>query len=383
MARNGTWLVALFAVTAVAGADEELVERWDKPHVESFAMKDATPQDVLKEIRTRFDVPVEYLELDLPHMDFEAKDVTFFEAIDRLASSQDLLVAGWPLGRQKNRLLLVRTTRPLPATPVAHVGPTRLSVQRICAINVTEWIPEDPRQQAMDETIDKLIPGMRAYLHPDEPRLRMTFCWIAQPGCEQAALVGWEVRHAESDTGAAIDVTAPPELPLRANGTFSVDFAAVPRRVRSIAKLEGRIRVVLPLREGEVEFLATEQGRTKALGEASVRLDDVDDLQAVVRFTVNGAPCKPLNVRNSESAVRVGSTTDTEGSAPFLTVLAYREDGREIAGSLRRTWSDVGSPRKTFWIDLDEAPARLLLRTTTGVVEREMPFAFKDIPLPE
>lgn len=380
MARNGTWIALALAFAGLAGGDEAAVKRWDEPQRESFALTDAPPERIAAELRGRYGVPFEADVSGLPPLDFEATGVTFFEAIDRLASARNLVVAGWPQGVGENRLRLVRVSRSLPSTPVAYVGPTRLSVQRISALNEADWTPDEDKRD-WKEFVAGLPPEVRSALGRDEPRLRITFDWTAEPGCEEAALVAWEVHGAEA--GGAIDMQGPPKLPLQANDSFAVDFAVPSRKVRHIAKLEGRIRVALPLRDDQVEFRAAEQGQSKVLGRAKAKLEDIDESRKIVRFTIDGAPCDSLDARNSSRAIRVGSKGAADGRAPLLTVFAYGAGGAEIAGTFKRTWSDVGSPLKTYWIELDEAPARIVLRATVAVAFREAPFAFKDIPLPE
>lgn len=385
MTRNGTWLVAAVAAcTAAAGADEALVERWDKPRVESFALRGAPPKDVLADISARYGVAVRAAPMDLPAMDFEAADVTFFEALDRLASAHGLLVTGWPVGERP--LALGRPGRRLPAMPVAHIGPSRLAVQSVSLLAATHWTIVEPKVEIGAEDVTSAFSRYTRDWMADlaeAPRMRVGFQWMTEPGFEQVALVGWDIRRAEDDTGAGIAVTVPPGLPLAANHSFSVDFEAPRRSARSIARLEGRMRVALPLREGEVEFKADEARRTKPLGDARVKLEDVDAEGAVVRLSIEGAPCGPLKPCMAELRrhdVRVGSRA---GGAPLsVTVIAYDADGAEVAGSLMRTWSDVNFPSVTYWIDLERAPARIVLRSTTTALVRELPFSFTKIPLP-
>jgi len=42
----------------------------------------------------------------------------------------------------------------------------------------------------------------------------------------------------------------------------------------------------------------------------------------------------------------------------------------------------VNFPSVTYWIDLERAPARIVLRSTTTALVRELPFSFTKIPLP-
>jgi hypothetical protein len=381
VARNGTWLLATLVLGAAAEADEALVERWDKPRRESFAMKDASPQDVVREIRERYGVPVADIALDLPRMDFEAKDVTFFEALDRLAAARGLLLAGRAPATEP--IALVRPARPLPTTPVAHVGPSRLSVRSISVLAETRWTTGEPRRTDIEEDIARIL---RDRGGPERPRVRVGFQWITEPGFEETSLVSWSVHSAVDDCGAEIAVTLRPDLPLAANDCFVAEFEKPSGKARSIAKLEGRLRVALPAREGQAEFAAGEARQWKPLGDARVKVEDVDAADGTVRLAIEGAPCAALKPCMGDLDVnthdlRVGSRSG--GSSLTVTVLAYRADGAEIAGSVTRRWWDVNFPSVTYWIDLDEAPARLALRTTTVALVREAPFSFSDIPLPE
>ncbi|HEX5136211.1 MAG TPA: hypothetical protein VFY93_04505 [Planctomycetota bacterium] len=384
MARNGTWLVALFVVVvaAAAGADEDLVERWDKPHVESFALKDATPQDVLREIRTRFGVPVGDLALDLPRMDFEAKDVTFLEALDRLAAAHGLLLRGSGFPGAKS-LSLARASRKVPPMPVCHVGPSRLSVEGISVLNATHWGDEPLRAGGTDTSPVGLALDRFLNDSVDVPRLRLWFVWMAEPDLE-VALVAFAVRRVQYDAGAEASVLDRPGLPIAAGGGFSADLDAPPRSARSIAKLEGRLRVAVPLGQGEVEFKADAWQERKQLGDARVKIEAVDTDAAVVRLSLEGAPCAALKPYFTELDERVRVCVGSDNAKRMaVTVLAYRADGTEIAGRVRRVWSDVNFPTVTYWLALDEAPVRIVLRSTTTARVREAPFSFTDIPLPD
>jgi hypothetical protein len=376
-------LLVFATIVAPAAADEALVERWNKPRRESFAFEDELPAKVAEEVSKRFGIPFEAGGLLEVRGEFHAKDATFFEVLDRFAAAHGLLVAGWPGEAARRRaavflprtrgLALVRPEAPGPV-PVVHMGPSRFSVSGVSVLAEREWARDEAEDFPGGADLGALFNDLAAI-----PRLRIAFRWVVEPGFEDVTLVACEVRHLEDDTGTGRAVLRPPNLPCPANDEFSIDFAPPPRRARTITRLEGRLRVALPLRGSRVEFQAAEVGMTKQLGGAQLRLDDIED--ATVRITLKGPPASPLMARSESPDLHVGRASTP--TARDLRLAAYRADGTEIAGSKGHQYTHVDGGCWTYRIDLHEPPARLVVEATTEALVREIPFAFGVIPLPD
>jgi len=370
VARNGTWIALALAFAGIAGADEDLLQRWDHPKRETFEMKGVPPERVAEEIRKRFGTAFKLDATNVERTDFVAKDVTFLEALDGFAAAQGLFLVGVPAPEETREcheaLALVRVDRPLGATPVAYVGPSRLSVQGLAARTTWVFTAEGPRIGPS--------PMLAAWSDlENEEHLCVVFKWIVEPGLEDALLVRLKVA-AQDDTGRDLRalpryIFDPPhlicgELPLRANGYFHVNLPAPRAEARALRRLSGSMEVALPVERSEIAFDPRNVGDTKSLGGCQVKLVEGDG--TITRFAFEGIPCK--EIRQSDPVDQI-------------EILGFGADGRAVEYS--RCGGTVGDGRATWWNAWDQPPSRIVLRAITKVVLREVPFAFDDVPLPE
>jgi hypothetical protein len=375
VARNGTGAL-LLALAGLAAAEDGISDRWDKPKRESFDMKSAWPEHVVEALTERYGIPFTLDAAGVERADFVAKDVTFFEALDRFAAIHGLGVAG-VTGEAPRRwgprpLTLVRPDRKLGVVPAVYLGASRLSVQSASVLAVVRCAPGEENATPFH--------GLE---RPDTPRLRLTLRWMAEPGFEGAALSSWHVTAAEDDTGQRLRLTEGLEEPVAAGGDFAITFERPSPKAKSV-KIEGRARVMLPAERGKIEFLASEVGKTKALGAAEVTLDGIDAETKAVSLTVKGAPCAGVGAA-ADVDISVG-TDDVHwpgrSDVNSVTMLPFDAEGTEIAmGSSMESTTD--EEKSTFKIELEAVPARITFEALVRGIERDHPFSLADIPLPE
>jgi len=371
--RNGRWLLAALALAAPTLADDALADRWDHPRRENFDIRDSSARDVAEAISKRFGVPIRCEDASATDPTaFKVTDVTFFEALDRLAAAQGLSVVGVPASEEtrehsQESLALRRPARAHGATPVAYLGPSRLSVQGLAARKTKVFTAEGPRVGT-----DPVLAAWSDLV--EEDRLHVVFKWIVEPGFEDLMLVRMKVA-AEDDAGNPLRIVPrfefvdPPgtvcsDLPLKADRNFSVYFDRPRPEARAIRELTGTVWVALPVERGEIEFRPADAGSAKQLGGCRVTFVEAKD--DVLRFAFEGVPCVEI------------SATDLLGR---IEIVAYGADGRVVECS--KCGGTEGEDRPTWWEEYEGPPARVVLRAITKVALREAPFAFADIPLPE
>ncbi|MCK6462063.1 MAG: hypothetical protein L6Q95_19445 [Planctomycetes bacterium] len=145
MARNGTWLVWTLALAGAGAADDALLQQWDAPKRETFALKRMPGREAALEVRRRYGYDFECPATDA-EVALKVKDATYFEALDRLAAGLGLFLVGVPLPEAKRghgEAGLGLTAADGPAGPVvaAYLGPSRLSVESVSIVAVRRCTP--------------------------------------------------------------------------------------------------------------------------------------------------------------------------------------------------------------------------------------------------
>jgi hypothetical protein len=374
----------LIAVTlaAVAVADDGIVDRWDQPRRESFDLKAVTAQQAAEEVKKRYGVGISVVAHGgVATADFAATGVTFLEALDRLAALHGLAVSGAPVGGtaewgEPRPLALARPAMGVRPVAASHIGGSRLSVEGVSVVAVLACAPEPQEERLVLPPHDDGPPGLSV-------RLR----WIAEPGLDSIARFAFEVVAAEDDTGQRLPVLeGRPWQQLEfvsANRDFVVRLERPSPKATAIRKLEGRLKVAIPLERAKIEFAANEIGQTKALGGAQVSLDAIDEETKEVTISVHGAPCAGLG-EGAYPHLRVGSMHGAWSGAwggNAIRVSPYGADGREIDASGTRTGTDDG--KWTARISLGAVPKKISVDALVRAVVRDATFSFKDIPLPE
>jgi hypothetical protein len=376
-------VVALLALPAAA--DEAMADHWDKTRRESFALKKEKPLGVAVAIRMRFGFEMEFVDPPQDPMDFKQKDVTFFEAIDRLGAARGYYLVGTPQPPRRDTgdplpgdvLSLVKPDRPLAPPVIAYMGPSRLSVESLSVLAVTFCAP--PRAPlvlrglpaGLDAKIRIHLPAARE----EEPRLRLSLKWIVEPGFEGAAISDLSPRLAIDDRGSPLVVVKPPRFPVPANGRFHFDLERPAyANAKAIRKFEGTARIALPLATAEVIFQAAEAGTTKPLGGAGVKLVSIEGSTA--KIALAGMPCGLLGV---EPQLAVGS--GGAGGIEDITLVATDAEGKEVEAGNRSAESKEGVQQ--LKVEFDRPPAKFVFRAVVRIATRDTTFAFGNIPLPE
>ena len=379
-------LLLVVALAGAAVADDALVRCWDSPQRESFDVKAAVTEQLVEELRTRYGVRFSFPASDTKLHDFAAKDVTFFEALDRLAALHGLVLTGAPVKAtgdygEPKPLALVRPAEGVRPIPAVFVGPSRLSVQSVSLVVTAHCAPEE------EEDDGHLVLG--GFGQEDVPGLGVRLRWIVEPGFEGIGHFDLKVVAAEDDTGQPIEVGSEPSFDLEwvrpANRDFVLRLGRPSAKAKAIRKLEGTMRVAIPVEWAKIEFLADEVGKAKELGGAKVTLDSIDPEKKAVAITLSGTPCAGLG-ESGYPDLLVGSDDHVwrgswAGSA--IKVLPYDAGGRGIQQGSEGTNTTRGDDKWTAKVALEAVPARIAIEALVRAAVREATFSFADIPLPE
>ncbi|HEX5136212.1 MAG TPA: hypothetical protein VFY93_04510 [Planctomycetota bacterium] len=361
---------AVAALAAVAAADDALLQQWDAPRRQTFALKRMPANLVTLELRRRYGCDFDDSKVS-GELAFAARDATFFEALDQLAAALGLHVTGAPAPGGTRGLALARSDVPLGPAIVAYLGPSRLSVEVVSALAVRPCAP-DPKPSTLAETLGHDSPDAAP-----RPRLRIQLRWIVEPGFEDVSLRELTLGQIEDDNGAPIDGKADAHLPVAANRPFALDFAGPPPKAKAIRKLEGVARVSIPVERGEISFAAGEAGVTKHLGLASITIQEIkgESVSFEMVRTPAGTPEEDAPV------IAAGRYQAMRDEPPVLTVTAYDEKGVVLDG-VAQGYARMND-RYTYKLVCEQPPARLTFQAVTKLATREAPFSFTDIPLPD
>jgi hypothetical protein len=371
------------AFATAAAADDALLQQWDAPKRETFALKKMPGRDAAFELRRRYgyDFDAAAAEGDVA---FKAKDVTFFEALDRLGAALDLYVTGVPVPEERRKwteggLALTRPETPLGPAIAVYLGPSRLSVESVSVLAVRRCAPE-PRPTGLGDLPVRIIRDIQDFSSTaaESPRLRLQLRWIVEPGFDDVSLRGLSLGQVLDDKGKPVMLRREPRLPVSANTVLALDFPAPPPGTKAIRKLQAVARVSIPVERAELTFAPTDAGVTKQLGRASLTLEGTDG--TTVRIALVGTPAGLAS--DGLIPIAVGTSARIHDEPPDLTVIAYDDKGAAIDGHARESSSDE-SGRCTYQLEYDRPPARLDFRAITKLVARDMPFTLTNIPLPE
>jgi len=393
------WCV-LGLLAAGAAAGPNLVERWDKPKRASLQVKATDLGKILAMLTEQCGTPVAYDQVG-PAVDFDAKDLGFFEALDRLGAENRLFLVGMPVTDEEatwsqTPLTLVRPAEPMPKTPVAYIGPSRLSVESISVTRVRRFVPEAPARSEGEHE------GEWCYEEDGQQeetnRLRITLKWIVERGFRDATLAACTLDPLVDSEGAPLVPLADPasehHLPLAANSVFAFDFVPGPPGRRRLTRLSGRLQVLLPAETTEITFLKADIGRTLRLGGSSVTLTAIDG-EPSFSFTLVDRPCAALaphgedaNWNSPDVVIRTAGGEEVswiEGARiAMVSVYLYDADGKEVGyGMSSEETGDGEEARWQYKFTLTGKPAKVVFRAVTKVEAREATFAFENLPLPE
>ncbi|HEX5136213.1 MAG TPA: hypothetical protein VFY93_04515 [Planctomycetota bacterium] len=380
---------AVAALAAVAAADDALLQQWDAPKRETFALKKMPGGEAALELRKRYGYNFEFPATD-DQVALKAKNATYLEALDLLADGLNLYLVGMavPEGKRKfgeGGLALVKADEPMGPALAAYLGPSRLSIETVSVLAVRRCAPRGklsvpglPDVEGLRERIEKDMERFGTGAS-NRPRLRLELKWITEPGFDDVALTAISIIQAIDDKGQSLRPLHDPRLPVSANSTIELDFERPAGKVKAIRKLQGSARFAIPVDRGEVSFRVEDRGTPKTLGRAAVTVDGIESPK--VTFTIVGTPSGVL--REGFVSIDVGTKSDGwfPGVPADLVVVAYDAKGAEVDGHVRD--ASAGEGRSTYVLELKETPAKLVFRAVTQVAARELPFLFGSIPLPE
>jgi len=380
---------AVAALASLAFADDALLQQWDAPKRETFALKKMPGSQAALELRRLYGYNFEFPATD-DQVALKAKNASYLEALDLLADGLGLYLVGMPVPEGKRKfgeggLAFVKADEPMGPLLAAYLGPSRLSIEAVSVLAVRRCAPRAkpsvagiPELEGLRERIEESM-ERTGWGASSRPRLRLEFKWITEPGFDDVALTGISFIQTLDDKGQPLRPLRDPDLPVLANSTVNVDFERPAGKVKTIRKIQGSARFAIPVGRGEVSFGSDEKGASKTLGHSAITLDEADGSK--ITFTIVGTPS---GVRG-EGLVRIRVGTKSEvwyaGMPVDLVVVASDARGAEVDGHMSNGHSEEG--RDTYVLEFEGTPAKLLFRGVTQVVARELPFLFGPIPLPE
>jgi hypothetical protein len=326
---------------------------------------DATLDKVLDELQTQADVPFDRSRADVTRpVKVDLDKVPFWEALEKVAKAADHRIS---FGQQGRTIYLLGgegiAYREL---PLSIDGPFRTAARQVMAINDIE----NDRSYYDIELTMNWEPHFSAFL-------------IEAPGKNVTAV---------DNTGKRLEIASPGRgrMPAAGGGQrITVRLADVPRAARTIAKLEGSLKVVGAERMLRFEFAKLVAGKeeSKTEDQVTVKVEPGDDVKAgsdlwTFRITLEYPEGGP-QLESFESAAWL-----VENGAFLLSADNKRRldmnGGSEVVTQTERRavvkyrWVPQGDEK-----DLGKpADWKLVVRTPSRLIEVPVKFKLENIPLP-
>ncbi len=377
-------LLPLLLTSFAAGAEDPptLLDRFDRPPLISASLKDLPAGKALQLLCLKAGCPAIDADRGGTPVTLELKEVPFWEAVDRVAAAAGMVLTGsqFPaegdtgsrLGVREQLRLALPDDRLLAASP-CNRGPVRVA---LVAVVVERSGKVVARFSEEAETGD-----------PGRETLRVDLRFHPLAGLEDAELgallmdaavdeKGLEYASHECEvTKSYVGSMAPP------GWTGSANFDASGGTGERLTEISGALEVFFPGAEESVELDLASLPATAKIGGATFTVVEVGD--ASMKATVEGSLLTGENGRPPLPQILSGE----EGELP--RVLRPKPDGlrillRDAAGKVvtSASWSGGGGDVLTYDFELSGRPVKATVSGRTKVEKREVPFRFKDIPLP-
>ncbi|MEE8107324.1 MAG: hypothetical protein V3T86_17445 [Planctomycetota bacterium] len=352
-------VLVVLATAVHAGGKDESAKQWSKPKRVTFAHKQVALSAVLKDFQTRFGEAAGLQELKGDRLvDLETKNVTFYEALDQLAENNGLVV----LFDKRDKLALTARFKGMPEPQVAHLGPTRLSVEQ--ALRTKDWNGSE--------------------------FLKVELRWLGPPGMT-CALIDLKLNRVSDDEGKVhrlIEEDRYEGFPVVPNRKFKLNFTAPSRTAKKIVSLSGSVIVGFAAKYETVTFKKKELGKTKRLGQSAISLQALDRSPAKVHFTVMGWSCAKFrggDLDHPRIHFQTKGDTSWDPMKPGLADFGFScftKDKSGIGHSGDTKFSTtMGEPTWTHAIGVAQVPERIVFRGVTKLKTKEVRFSFPNVPL--
>ena len=341
---KGHMLIALAVslLAATVAADQEVVRLWDNPRRLSFEFTKTPLSNVTAVICRRFGEGRVSIEDRRRRVDFVETNLTFFEALDRLAEQNGMVLLGSPgrapsdRGKGEQALHIGKAAG---RSAVARLGSSRLSA--------SAWVLGDGGMVDLD--------------------------WFVPSGLERAAILKVDIKRATDDTKAKVRVSRglPPHV-MNANERKTLLFDKCSPKA-TMLMLEGTIRIGLPLETSHVDLAVRDAGKLTPLGACWITLDGITK-SAEMTVTVVGNPLVKRDAQLPQLQIKSGSSRVRTPINMIETVLGGNV---RPAGELRLSHYGAGVRHR---IALSAVPYKVTFRAVTRIATRDLPFTL-NVPL--
>lgn len=348
-------LAALFLVVTVNAGPAKSLKLWNSPKRGTFRFQQVELSTVLGKLEEHFEQRVKLQADGRSLVDLDAKRLTFFQALDLLATRNKLL-----LHVDGTSLILMEGAQELPESHVAYFGPSRLSLEE--AIRAKDWDESD--------------------------YLKVELKWLA-PEEMVCALVDLKLERIVDDKGTVyrmIETKRYNGFPLNPNSTLTLHLTPPPESATRIIRFAGVLRVAFEAKREKITFKASERTKTKRLGRSAITFHGVPGRK--LHFTVSQWSCPEFRGGEHDQPWIRFMTRGKSNRSPQtpnvedITVHCYGKGKKEIgqAGSISYS-HDLGEPRWEHKIGVEKEPATIVFGAVTKLKLRDARFSFSNVTL--
>ncbi|MCK6478698.1 MAG: hypothetical protein HUU06_14255 [Planctomycetaceae bacterium] len=372
-------LLASAAALAGEGGGAGLLERFDRPPAVSANFQEMPAGKAVAELCRQAGCPAIGVDGKGKRITLELKEVPFWEAVDRVAAAGGLALSGLRFekkGGPGGEFLVMdplRLSPPgkdlLPSTPCS-AGTVRVSLVAVVL-----------------ERSSKAVSRFSAEAEAAEPGkevLRVGLRFVPLAGLDLAEAGSLRVDAAVDEKGRAFRTSGDGMSSFGSDAGIAGDrwavFDASGGTGERLAEFAGALEVLLPAAEETAELDLTTLPATARIGGTTFTVLEVGD--ASMKVTVAGAllggsdasPPGPQVVTGEEGG---GGMFGPKPDA--LRVLLRDAAGKVLTSS---SWGGGGGDVMTYDFDLSGRPVKATVSARTKVEKRDVPFRFKDVPLP-
>ena len=354
---------------AAAGPEGDLVKRWEQTARVSIKDKSIRVADAIEKICRK--TGQDQLRISAKagqRIALELENATFFEAVDAVAERAGLALKTPGRWSDAGHFSLVARPEGMKRIPPVHSGPARLALFGIYAErNAARRFEPDASEP--DTTPRKL--------------------WLELHCLFEKGLDGVVLGSVELDTvtdDADQSLVDKRTVAAGDDGEARVDLKAGGPGSLMIRELRGRAIVLIPRKVAELKLTPRARNRAKTLGKAKftmvqcLRKGSKNQPELVV--ALKGVPCPELGGKSDWGRVDVVTASLWRSRRAEVAIYLYTGSGKEIGTAGSRTDSGLGDAPVVYTFQLDDYPARIVVRSITEVVRREIPFHFSDLPIP-
>ena len=374
-------LVALLlaSTAAAAGDPPTLLERFDRPPLVSASLKKLPAGMALHLLSTQAGCPAIGADRGGKPVTLELKEVPFWEAVDRVAAEAGMVLTGSQFQEGDGTdggfgvMDPLRVSLPeegLLAAAPCNGGPVRVALVAVVLERSSKAVARFSREAETQEPARELL------------RVGLKFAPVA--GRERAEAGALRVDAAVDEKGrtyGSVDTGMSSGSGSGIGGERWAAFDASGGTGERLVDLSGALEVLLPAAEESVDLDLATLPATAKIGGATFTV--VEAGEASMKVTLSGSL---LSVEGGSPPNPQVLTGEGKGAS---SLFGPKPDGlrillRDAAGKVvtSESWGGGGGDVMVYDFDLSGRPVKATVSGRTKVEKREVPFRFKDIPLP-